>query len=110
MNCNDQALNRTDPSLSSPCWEPSRPSPSESALTKAALSDRSQLECTPEAAPLTHSPVQGNTTLPDNPQQQRAEQRKALAALRQGHATSCLCAAFSAPLPGREACAPLTAK
>lgn len=74
------------------------------------MSDRSQLERSPEAAPLTHSPVQGNTTLPDNHQQQRAEQRKALAALRQGHATSGLCAAFSAPLPGREPCAPLTAK
>ena len=110
MNCNDQAINRNDPSLSSPCWDPSRPSPTESALTEAAMSDRSQLERSPEAAPLTHSPVQGNTTLPDNHQQQRAEQRKALAALRQGHATSGLCAAFSAPLPGREACAPLTAK
>ena len=110
MNCNDQALNRTDPSLSSPCRDASRPSPTESALTEAAMSDRSQLERSPEAAPLTHSPVQGNTTLPDNHQQQRAEQRKALAALRQGHATSGLCAAFSAPLPGREACAPLTAK
>ena len=74
------------------------------------MSDRSQLERSPEAAPLTQTQVQGNTTLPDNHQQQRAEQRKALAALRQGHATSGLCAAFSAPLPGREACAPLTAK
>ena len=74
------------------------------------MSDRSQLERTPEAAPLTHSPVQGNTSLPNHQQQQRAEQCRALAALRQGHATSGLCAAFSAPLPGREACAPLTAK
>lgn len=103
MNCNDQAS-------SNPCWDASRPSPTESALTEAAMSDRSQLERTPEAAPLTHSPVQGNTSLPNHQQQQRAEQRKALAALRQGHATSGLCAAFSAPLPGREACAPLTAK
>ncbi|HIV55553.1 MAG TPA: hypothetical protein H9898_07185 [Candidatus Anaerobiospirillum stercoravium] len=74
------------------------------------MSDRSQLERTPEAAPLTHSPVQGNTYLPNHQQQQRAEQRRALAALRQGHATTGLCATFSAPLPGREACAPLTAK
>lgn len=74
------------------------------------MSNRSQLERSPEAAPLTQTQVQGVTTLTDNPQQQRAEQRKALAALRQGHATSGLCAAFSAPLPGREACAPLTAK
>lgn len=110
MNCNDQAINRNAPSLSSPCWDPSRPSPSESALTEAAMSDRSQLERSPEAAQLTQTQAQGATTLPDNHQQQRAEQRKALAALRQGHATSGLCAAFSAPLPGREACAPLTAK
>lgn len=74
------------------------------------MSDRSQLERSPEAAQLTQTQAQGATTLPDNHQQQRAEQRKALAALRQGHATSGLCAAFSAPLPGREACAPLTAK
>lgn len=74
------------------------------------MSDRSQLERSPEAAQLTQTQAQGATTLPDNHQQQRAEQRKALAALRQGHATSGLCAAFSAPQPGREACAPLTAK
>lgn len=74
------------------------------------MSDRSQLERSPEAAQLTQTQAQGATTLPDNHQQQRAEQRKALAALRQGHATSGLCAAFSAPLPGWEACAPLTAK
>ena len=110
MNCNDQAINRNDPSLSSPCRDASRPSPTESALTEAVMSNRSQLERSPEAAPLTQTQVQGVTTLTDNPQQQRAEQRKALAALRQGHATSGLCAAFSAPLPGREACAPLTAK
>ncbi len=110
INRNDQAINRNDPSLSSPCRDASRPSPSESALTEAAMSDRSQLERSPEAAQLTQTQAQGATTLPDNHQQQRAEQRKALAALRQGHATSGLCAAFSAPLPGREACAPLTAK
>ena len=78
------------------------------------MSDCSQLERSPEAAQLTQTQAQDATTLPDNQQsqqqQQRAEQRKALAALRQGHATSGLCAAFSAPLPGREACAPLTAK
>lgn len=114
MNCNDQAINRTDPSLSSPCWDSSRPILSESALTEAAMSDRSQLERSPEAAQLTQTQVQGATTLPDTQQsqqqQQRTEQRKALAALRQGHATAGLCASFSAPLPGREACAPLTAK